>query len=282
MKITLTGVTGFIGKAVASELLSAGHTVTALVRSHSAARLAAALGSMPVVGDTADGEWLAEQFAAADAAISTALPQDATAPRFDATVAAAAVAGLGASGKPYLHTSGAWVYGNGQHLTERSRLNPPALVAWRPGVAQTLLDSPLTATILAPGVVYGAGLGIPALITSDRDDAGRVRLVGNGEQRWTTVHVRDLARLYRGVVESGSGLGYLLGVSGHNPTVRELAEATGAGWVAETAAESRERLGAAFADALLMSQHADGAKARSLGWEPRAVPLVRELQAARS
>jgi hypothetical protein len=46
----------------------------------------------------------------------------------------------------------------------------------------------------------------------------------------------------------------------------------------ETADASRERLGALFADALLLDQQAGAAKARALGWNPAAPTLVEELR----
>jgi nucleoside-diphosphate-sugar epimerase len=112
------------------------------------------------------------------------------------------------------------------------------------------------------------------------DDQDRVRLVGDGSQHWTTVHVDDLAVLYRTVLERREALGYLIGASGANPTVRELAEARAgaAGVVPESVEASRERLGALFADALLLDQQSSGAKAKALGWTPKGPSLIEELR----
>jgi hypothetical protein len=62
--------------------------------------------------------------------------------------------------------------------------------------------------------------------------------------------------------------------------VLELAEAAAgdAGVLPETADESRARLGAAFADALLLDQAASAAKARSLGWKPAGPTLIEEFK----
>ena len=72
----------------------------------------------------------------------------------------------------------------------------------------------------------------------------------------------------------------MIAASGDNPTVRELAEAAAgdAGVLPETDDESRARLGAAFADALLLDQASSGAKAHSLGWTPAATTLVQEFK----
>ena len=92
------------------------------------------------------------------------------------------------------------------------------------------------------------------------------------------VHVDDLAVLYVSVLESGRALGRVLGVTEENPTVRDLGEATGADVVGEPASATRERLGEAFADALLLDQQFRlGDKAVALGWSPQGPTLVDDL-----
>ena len=182
-----------------------------------------------------------------------------------------------------MHTSGIWVYGDNADIAEDSPFAPPALTAWRLAVERSVLDADLVATIVAPGIVYGHGGGIPAgVLVPGRDEQGRVRLVGDGTQHWTTVHVEDVAALYVTVVERGERLGHVVAASGVNPTVREVAEAAAgdAGVAPETAEASRARFGALFADALLLDQQATGAKARSLGWTPTRPTLVEELRAS--
>jgi nucleoside-diphosphate-sugar epimerase len=278
MKIALTGGTGYIGSVVLEQLVAAGHAVTALVRSEEAAAKVRKSGAEAAAGDLYDTAWTADRFAAADGVIHTAAPGDGTNERLDRAVVAAAERALGGTGKPFVHTSGVWIYGDTAAAVEESPLAPPALTAWRPGVEQSVLDADLVATIVAPGIVYGHGGGIPAgVLLAGRDEAGRVRLVGDGSQHWTTVHVEDVAALYVTVVERAERLGRVIAVSGVSPTVREIAEAAGAGVVPQSAEESRARLGPLFADALLLDQRATGAKARSLGWTPTRPPLVEEV-----
>ncbi|MFF5231657.1 NAD-dependent epimerase/dehydratase family protein [Dactylosporangium sp. NPDC000521] len=276
MKIALTGGTGYIGSVVLQQLVAAGHAVTALVRSDEAAAKVRKAGAEAAVGDLYDTAWTARLFAAADGVVHTAAPGDGSSEQFDRAVVAAAVEALAGTGKPYVHTSGVWLYGSNDAITEDAPFAPPALTAWRPGVERSVLDADLVATIVTPGIVYGHGGGIPAGVLAPGD--GEVRLVGDGSQHWTTVHVEDVAALYVTVVERGERLGHVLAVSGVNPTVREIAEATGAAVVPETAEESRARLGALFADALLLDQQATGAKARSLGWSPTRPTLLDELK----
>ncbi len=280
MNTFLTGGTGFVGSAVLDHLVRRGHTVTALVRSEQAAARVAEHGAAPLVGDITDVGWLSDRLQAHDAAIHTAAPGDGSAAEFDTGVVKAVAATFGGTARPYLHTGGVWVYGNGALITEDTTAAPPTITAWRLDVENALLASDLAATVVVPGIVYGHGKGIPALISgAPRSASGELTLIGDGEQHWTTVHVDDLAELYVLVLERGSGLGHVLGVSGNNPTVRELglAAAGDDGVVAESTDDTRVRFGGAFADALLLDQQASGAKARSLGWAPTRPGLLEEF-----
>lgn len=279
MDVLLTGGTGYIGSVVLSALRQAGHRVTAVVRSDRSAEQVSAAGATAVQGDLTDSAWLAEQLRGVDGAIHTASPGDASSPAFDRAVVAAAVEAFTGTSKPYVHTSGLWVYGSGEGLGEDSPLNPPALTAWRPAVEAEVLDSDLVASIVVPAVVYGHRGGLPNLIVdAPRDGSGRLVLLGDGSQHWGVVHVDDLAVLYVSVLESGRALGRVLGVTDENPTVRDLGEATGADVVAEPVERTRARLGEAFADALLLDQQFRvGDKAVALGWSSQGPTLVDDL-----
>ncbi|WP_395726261.1 NAD-dependent epimerase/dehydratase family protein [Nakamurella sp.] len=280
MKIIITGGTGFIGGAVLRQLVAHGHEVTAIVRSGAAAEAAATARATPLIGDLTDIAWLADQLGKADGAVHAATPGDASAAGFDTGVVKAVGHAFGGTGRPYLHTGGIWVYGANPNIVEGSPFDPPALVAWRLPVERSLLDSDVAATVVAPGIVHGHGRGIPALVAGGpRAASGALTMIGDGSQHWVTVHVDDLAELYVLLLERGSGLGTIIGASGENPTVRQLATAAAgpAGVLAASVSDSRTRLGDDFADALLISQQATGERARSLGWSPSRPGLVAEF-----
>lgn len=284
MKVLLTGGTGFVGSAVLEALLARGHDVTALVRSQSSADTVTGVGATAVMGDITDTAWVRDQLAAVDAAIHTASPGDATSIAFDTSMVNAVVAAFGGTDRPYVHTSGVWVYGNGADITEETPFAAPALTAWRPDVEKIVRSSDVKAAIVAPGIVYGYGKGlINVLASGPREASGALHLIGEGTQHWATVHVDDLADLYVRAAEQ-SAQGYFNGVSGINPTVRELGEtiAGGAGVFPETDAETQLRLGVDFAEALLLDQQATPVRATAdLGWQPSRPSLVSELQSAR-
>jgi nucleoside-diphosphate-sugar epimerase len=279
MDVLLTGGTGYIGSRVLDQLRAAGHQVTAVVRSDSSAERVAAAGATPLVGDLTDTGWLTEQLRGADGAVHTAAPGDATGADFDRAVVAAVVSAFGGTAKPYVHTSGLWLYGSGVDLDEDSPLNPPALTAWRPEVEQQVLDADLVASIVVPAVVYGYGGGLPNLIVdAPRDGSGRLVLIGDGTQHWGVAHVDDVAALYVAALESGKANGRVLAVTDENPTVADLGEADGSDVVAEPVEKTRARLGEAFADALLLDQQFRvSAKATALGWSPQGPTLLSEL-----
>ncbi|GAA4670114.1 NAD-dependent epimerase/dehydratase family protein [Frondihabitans cladoniiphilus] len=279
MTVLLTGATSFIGSSVLSALKARGHEVRVLVRTDDKAAAIAAEGVSAVVGDITDLDLLSRLVHESDGVIHTASPGDASSAQVDADLVDVVTSRLQGTSKPYVHTGGVWVFGDGDDLTEEGAVHPPALTSWRVEVERTVRESGVRTTIVAPGIVYGHGKGIPALLVGPDN----IRLVGDGSQHWTTVHVDDLADLYVKAFEAGARDEYYLGVSGHNPTVRDLGEAaaaaTGAPVVEESADESRARLGEAFADALLLDQAAIGAHAKeTLGWIPSRPSLADEFR----
>jgi nucleoside-diphosphate-sugar epimerase len=286
MKVALTGATGFIGSHILTELYEHGHEVTALVRNDAQADIAATRAT-PVVVDLYDRAAVASLFSDAEGAIHTASPGDATSADLDAAVVDAAIGAFSGTGKPYLHVSGAWVYGDNTSITEQSPFHAPALVAWKEPIERRVLgESGMRGAVIVSGTAYGdGGGGIPGLVLgSPRDDAGNLIMLGTGQQHWVTVHVADLADFFRRVLEHDSARGYYVVGDGVNPTVAELTEAaavaaSAAGAVPGSDDEARARLGDYFAEVLLLDQAADSAKARAeLGWHPSPPSLTDDFR----
>ena len=287
MKVTLTGATGFIGSHVLTELQEHGHSVTALVRDAAHADAVAGRGATPTVVDLYDQAAVVGILHDADAAIHTASPGDATSADLDAAVVEAAIDAFGGTGKPYLHISGLWIYGNNTSISEQSPIDPPPLVAWKEPIEQRVLAAPdMRGVVIVSGTAYGdGGGGIPGLLLgSPRDDAGNLIMLGSGQQHWCTVHVADLAKLFRLVLERDSARGrYVIG-DGQNPTVAELTEAAAVaagapGAVPGSDDEARARLGDYLAEVLLHDEGTVAAKARAeLGWAPSHPGLLEEFR----
>jgi nucleoside-diphosphate-sugar epimerase len=287
MKVALTGTTGFIGSHLLTELQEHGHEVTALVRDGAQAGVVADRGATPAVVDLYDRSAVVSLLADADAAIHTASPGDETSANLDAAVADAAIEAFAGTGKPYIHISGLWIYGDNTSISEESPVNAPALVAWKEPIERRILDATdMRGVVIVSSVAYGdGGGGTPGLLLgSPRDDAGNLIMLGTGRQHWSTVHVADLARFFRRVLESDSARGRYVVGNGLNPTVAELTEAAAVaagapGAVPGSDDEARARLGDYFAEVLLLDQGTFAAKARDqLDWSPTHPGLVDQLR----
>jgi nucleoside-diphosphate-sugar epimerase len=282
MSILLTGATGYIGSSVLRRLLDEGHAVTALVRDEAKAAQVTTAGATALIGDARDIDLVADAAEASDGVIHLASAKDV-----DHDFITGVFRGLEGSDKPFVHTGGIWTYGNNPDITEDSPVDPPELTSWR-GTNEARVRNALgiRTVVIAPGIVYGYGKGVPNEIVGApvTGSTPALHLIGDGSQHWATVHVDDLAALYVLAFEHAAAGSTIIAASGQNPTVRELGEAAAAaagiegGVVAESADASRERLGAGYADALLLDQQARGRSARiTLGWEPNRPSLVEEI-----
>lgn len=286
MNVVLTGATGFIGSHVLTELQEHGHEVTALIRNEADADLVAARGATPATVDLYDRPTVMRLLGSADAAIHTASPGDETSANLDAAVADAAIEAFAGTAKAYLQISGAWIYGDNTSINEEAPIKPPAIVAWKAPIERRILDATgMRGVVIVSGVAYGDGGGaLPGLLlSSPRDDAGNLIMIGSGQQHWLTVHVADVAVFFRRVLESDSARGYYVVGDGLNPTVAELTDAAAValgapGAVRGSDDEARARFGDYFAEVLLLDQGTLAAKARAdLGWHPSRPGLVEEF-----
>src|SRR5712691_9507161 len=165
MKVTLTGATGFIGSHILTELQEHGHEVVALVRDDAQADRVAAIGATPAVVDLYDRPAVTSKFSSADGAIHTASPGDATSANLDSAVADAAAGAFAGTGKPYLHISGDWIYGDNTAIAEDSPIMAPAMVAWREPIERRVLEAAgMRGVVVVSSVAYGdGGGGVPFL-----------------------------------------------------------------------------------------------------------------------
>ncbi|MGE8144320.1 NAD-dependent epimerase/dehydratase family protein [Pseudomonas frederiksbergensis] len=206
MSIFLTGANGYVGGTVALRLIRAGYSVRGLVRDEQKALQVKTLGIEPVVGSLDDRELLIREAAASEGVIHTA---DSDHPgAIDAFIQA-----LKGSGKPLLHTSGSSVIGDD---AQGLAVNPcvfdedtPFVVAEskqpRRDIDLKVLgaaEQNIRSVVICPSTIYGTGSGvhkesvqIPWLV-QQAQQSGVVRIVGTGVNRWSNVHVLDVAELF--------------------------------------------------------------------------------------
>jgi nucleoside-diphosphate-sugar epimerase len=283
MKVFVTGATGYIGSAVAAAFARAGHAVYGLARSkEKGARLAAAEVT-PVPGALEDP---ASYVATADACqvlVHCAVEYSARQWKLhEQTLDTLLRSGRSTrTPRTLLVTSGVWVYGNtgAAAADESARLSPPLLVAPRPASDQRVLDANgdmLRTLVVRPGCVYGGSAGMTGSWFESAAKEGAARVVGDGSNRWSMVHVTDLADLYVKAAESAHGGEVFNATDRSRFTVLECARAASlaagaSGKVVNIPPEkAKKAMGAPYVECLLLDQHVDSSKAvRLLGWQPR-------------
>jgi nucleoside-diphosphate-sugar epimerase len=271
MRIFVTGATGYIGSVVTERLLADGHRVAGLARSDDAARKLAAIGAEAVRGSLEDSAAVESAAAGADGAIHLAAAFSADGPKLDRLAIDAILRGLDGGGKPFLYTSGVWVIGStgGHVVDETAPLHPVPLVAWRPAHEDLVLHaSGVTGVVIRPAMVFGRGGGFLRSIFKP-DGNGVVHYVGTGENRWSMVHVDDLADLYVRALDAPAGSLYFA-ASGPAVPVPVIAQAFAGGAPVEPLSlEDARRTMGPLADALALDCMVSGRKAmKELGWAP--------------
>ena len=272
---------------MAQALSAAGYAVVGLARSDDQARTLAAQGLGAHRGDLRDPASLAEGARHADAVIHTAMAAGADAGQVDRAAVEAMVGALAQFNRPFIYTSGCWVLGNTGYkiADEDTPLAPTPLVAWRPANERLVLEAAghgVQGIVLRPAMVYGRGGGLVTSFVQSAREHGAARVIGDGQNRWTFVHVDDLAALYVLALRSAAGT-LLFAAHGAAVRVRDVAEAAsraaGANGEVEMVPieEARKTMGP-FADALALDQQISGGRAqRVLNWQPRGPSVLEEL-----
>jgi len=286
MKVFITGVTGYIGSAVADELLGAGHEVSGLTSSEGKVAELERSGVRPVVGDLGDpGSWRPAA-ARAEGLVHAAFDYGADDPvALDALAVDTllSAAGEGAGRRLLAYTSGVWVLGNTGDEPMDEDATPTApfeIVAWRVAHEQVVLDAAgkggwrVTPAVIRPGVVYGERRGLMTRFFQSAEERGASTYLGDGGNRMALVYRLDAARLYREVVERAAA-GVFHAVDGTPMTMLDVAtaagRAAGAGEAPRSVSleEARKELGP-VADALCLDQVVAPRRSREvLGWTPR-------------
>ena len=280
MRIFITGANGFIGGAAASALMADGHSVRGLVRDAAKADAVAALGIDPVIGSLDELTLLEAEARASDGVVNAANSGHRGA-------AEALIAGLAGSGKPLIHTSGTSIVADramgepsDRIFHEDTPIEPVPERAERVAIDRLMLSAPgIRAVVLCNSMIYGNAIGtsaqsvqVPAL-TREAKTSGVARYIGRGLNRWSNVHIADVAALYA-IAVAKAPAGSFIYVENGEEALGEVAQAIarrlGLGpaqpWTAEAANAAWGKEKATFS--LGSNSRARGKAARELGWVP--------------
>jgi nucleoside-diphosphate-sugar epimerase len=257
MRVLVTGGTGHSGPYIISELIAAGHEVTGLARSDAAAAAVSALGAKVRRGDISDLDGLKAAAAASDGVIHVAHRQD--------LLPTGGINGVAAAELQIMLAYGEALAGTGKPLVVSGSIGSPTNLGW-PAPGAHFLGRPATeedpalsadgdeykGSLRVRNVVELAVIGlaergvrssivrIPEIMHSTTDNAGFLPILiglakekgvagfpGDGANRWSAVHARDLASLFRLALEKGSAGKTWHAVSDEGIRFREIAEAIG-------------------------------------------------------
>ena len=295
MRVFVTGASGHIGSAVVPELLAAGHQVVGLARSDGSAAALAAAGAEVRRGDLDDLDGLREGAAAADGVIHLAFKHDLMgAGDFPAAVAAdfaaikALASALEGTGKPLVTSSGTLMLAF-------------AGITGRPGTeadsapSGPRVDAENFVTGLAGRGVRSSAVRLPPIVHSSLDHHGFAHIligiarqtgvsayVGDGANRWPSVHTLDAARVYRLALEDAPAGSRLHAVADEGIPFRDIADAIGRGAGVPVASVSASEAGERFAflgGFVGVDNPASSEVTRKvLGWEPAYPGLIEDLE----
>lgn len=216
MRVCVFGGSGFIGSRVVRSLVGGGHEVSALARGEEKASLLGKLGASVVMGDLERPETVREAVGGSEVVVSLATPSfvgrlgkrklrllGEGKLRQTRNILEAA---LEAGRKPVILSEGTAVFGDcaGRWVDESAPYNPSgfALIG-KPAslyARRVAEEKGLPLVRMLPGGVYGAGSWFAEMLLPLLR-RGWFRVIGDGRNLVSYVHVDDVAEAYRLAVE---------------------------------------------------------------------------------
>jgi nucleoside-diphosphate-sugar epimerase len=217
MKVLLTGATGFVGGALARELISAGHRVRAVVRSPGRARDLAGIGVEIHQGDVTEKESMRQPMAGVDGVyhvagwykIGTRDKSDAVRINVDGTRHVLELASeLGVPRTVYTSTLAVNSDTRGRVVDESYRFTGRHITVYDQTkadahrVAEEFIARGLPVVIVQPGLIYGPG-DTSGIRTMFRDYLQRRLPLVPKQTAFAWAHIQDIARGHMLAMEKG-------------------------------------------------------------------------------
>lgn len=292
MRVFITGASGFIGSAITAELLRAGHSVIGLTHSDKGAALLKAAGVEVYGGNINDLQSLRSGIEKSDGIIHCAYMHG-----FDRIEEAGkqeivAIKNLGSflvgSNRPLLITSVAamGIAAPGQPAIEdhfdSNQQNPRYATEI---AAAAVADQGVKVSIVRlPQVHNTQKFGIVSSLIQIARDKGCSAYIDNGTNRWAAAHVRDVAQVYKLVLEKNEP-GRYHAVAEEGISLKQIAETIGKGLNVPTVSLSADEAKSHFGPLSLfvgMDMSASNTLTRkALGWEPTGPTLIEDLENAK-
>ena len=288
MRVFVTGASGFIGSAVVSELIGAGHEVLGLARSDSSAQALEAAGAQVHRGDLEDLTSLRAGAGSADGVIHLAFNHDFNDYAGAADTDRRAIDSLGevlaGSDRPFVVAAGLAGFAPGRTMTEDDAVDPNSPRHSELAALGLASRGVRVSVLRLPPSVHGEGDHgfVPRLIDIAREK-GVAAYPGDGSNRWPAVHRFDAARLFRLALESAPAGARLHAIGDEGIPVRDIANVIGRhvglpvrAVPAEQAIDHFGWLGVFFS----LDVAASGTLTRELlGWRPTREGLIEDLDA---
>jgi nucleoside-diphosphate-sugar epimerase len=291
MHVFVTGGSGQTGPTVVTDLLQAGHTVTALARSEVAAARLQAIGATPVHGSLEDLDRLRAAAGAADGVLHMAYGGDYADPepmiRRDRDAIETFGRALAGTSKPLVITSGTLVMTAGRESSERDEPDVTGVAAARLVGERACLDfadQGVRAIVvrLAPTVHGPEDHGFMPMLIATARQRGVSAHVGDGSNRWPALHRLDAATLFRLALKAPAGSA-LHGVA-ENVTFKDIAETIGRGLGLPVVSLTPDEAAGHFVSPFMAHIYGMDAPASStltrelLGWVPTHPTLLADLE----